>query len=180
MEIGRKGPFGLWMGMTVDEAGIDQPEIAPAKYQTTKVPVPHSAFESYSLQITPKFGLSWVKAIGKDIPTSAYGFELKTGFDALEQRLSTVYGRGNRTDLLIRDSIWNESRDWMMGLLNHERYLLTEWSAEYGSSLKDSLVSIGLIATALDQSTGFLSVEYTFENSEAADAEIAAAEDTAL
>jgi hypothetical protein len=109
----RKGPFGLWMGMTREEIGSESNEVAPGKYRVVTVPKPHSAFESFVLQITPKCGLSWVKAFGHKIETSVYGVELQTAFDSLEKKLFATYGKSNRTDFLMPDSIWNEPRDWM-------------------------------------------------------------------
>jgi hypothetical protein len=176
----RKGPFGLWMGMTLEELGVHYTEVAPGKYQPVSVPISHSAFESYVLQITPRLGLSWVKAIGRTIKTSAYGLELTTEFDSLERRLSAIYGQGRRTDFLMQGSIWNEPRDRMMAFLNQERVLMTVWSHEHGSSLKDSLVTVAEIANAMDAASGYLAVEYSFENSEDADAEVAETEDQAL
>lgn len=176
----RKGPFGLSMGLTLEEVGVDCVEVAPGKYRADSVPMPHSAFEYYVLQITPRHGLSWVKAIGNTIQTSPFGVELTTEFDSFEKKLSAVYGRGHRTDVLLTGSIWDEPRDRMMAFVNRERFLMAEWSSKHGSSLKDSLVSVGLIANALDPTSGYISVEYSFKNAEAADAEIAAAEDLAL
>ncbi len=150
------------------------------KYRIDSVPAPHSAFESYIVQVTPSFGLSWVKAIGKTMRCSACGIELRTEFDSLESRLSATYGKSHRTDMLIPGSIWDEPRDWMDALLVQERYLMTVWDSKHGSTLKDSLASLALIANALDASSGWVVVEYSFENAEAADAAVASTENKAL
>ena len=60
------GPFGLEMGMTIDEIDADATELSPGLYQLPKVPKPHSAFEAYIVKIGPKSGLCWIKAIGKE------------------------------------------------------------------------------------------------------------------
>ena len=139
------------------------------------MPRPHSAFEYYVLQITSQFGLSWIKGIGKTIQTNSFGTQLVGEFNSLEQKLSGVYGLGARTDLLMTGSIWNEPRDYMMGLVQHDRYLMTKWSPS-----RESLVTVAVIATAIDNSSGFVAVEYYFENSDAADAVVAAVEDEVL
>jgi len=140
--MSKKGPFGFWMGMTLEEVGGEPNEIAPAKYLLVTVPKPHSAFESYALQIIPKCGLSWIKAIGHTIQTSVYGVELQKAFDSLQKKLAASYGKGNRTDFLMPGSIWNEPRDWMQSLLNKERYLMAVWSSEHSSTLTNSLMSV--------------------------------------
>jgi hypothetical protein len=176
--MSKKGPFGLWMGMSLADVESEAIEVAPAKYRLLTVPKPHSAFESYILQITPANGLAWIKAIGHNIQTSVYGLELKTAFEVMEKKLSVNYGSGNKTDILLQDSIWNEPRDWMQSLLNRERFMMAEWSMAQGSSLPQGLSSVALITVANDTESGYIAVEYSFENSEAAEAEIAAAEGT--
>ena len=176
----RNGPFRLAMGMSLPEIQGDLQEVAPGKYRTNAVPKPHSAFAYYVLQVTPKQGLSWIKAIGIQISTSVYGVEMRSAFESMKNRLTAVYGKCYVMDFLMQDSIWNEPRDWMQALHNGERALTAIWEPKHGSSLKDSLASVGLMASAIDTTTGYLAIEYSFENSDAADAEIAAKEDEAL
>ena len=178
--MSRMGPFGLRKGMTLAELAGAPREIGIGKYLVSSVPRPHSAFESYALQVTPKTGLSWIKAIGHTIQTSVYGIELQTAFDDLESKLERIYGKGKRTDLLMPGSIWNEPRDWMQAILNKERFLMTMWSAEHGSQLPDALQSVGLVVGAIESDSGFVAVEYAFDNKTESEAEIAAAEDDAL
>jgi hypothetical protein len=54
------------------------------------------------------------------------------------------------------------------------------WSAEKGSKMKDSLVSVALLANATDTETGYIAVEYEFKNHAAAEKEISDMEDDAL
>lgn len=176
----RKGPFGLWMGMTAEDFGAPLVEIAPCMFIVPTVPKPHSAFDQYVGQITPKLGLSWIKAIGKTIDTSGYGVELKSAFDSMEQKLATTYGMQKRNDFLMHDSIWSEPRDWMQAVLSKERILMSEWSRDTGAALTDSLMSVALIAGAYDASTGYITIEYSFEDSAKANMEVAAMEDDAL
>ena len=173
-------PFGLWVGMKTSEIEAPLEEIAPFKYKTTTLPKPHSAFEFYILQITPKSGLSWVKALGKNVPTNGYGFELQSVFSEMEGKLSRSYGRNTRTDALLPGSIWNEPRDWMQALLKRERILVSAWDEKSGATLPEGLTSIYLGVSAVDTESGFISLEYTLENNGESEAEIAAAEDDAL
>lgn len=155
-------------------------EIAPCKFQAPSVPKPHSAFESYVTQISPVAGLSWIKAIGKTIETSGYGVEIRTAFESMEHKLTAAYGKHKKHDFLMHDSIWNEPRDWMQAALSKERVLMSEWSKESGAALTDSLSSVALVMGIYDTSSGYIAIEYSFENIVKAEAEIAALEDDAL
>lgn len=178
--MSRKGPFGLWMGMTENDFSEPLEEIGLCKFLIPVVPTPHSAFEKYVCQITPKLGLSWIKAIGKTIETSSYGIELKSAFENMEQKLNKTYGKRERLDFLMHDSIWNEPRDWMQALANKERVLMSSWNKDSGATLADSLTSIALVTGVYDTSSGYIAIEYSFENGHKADEEIAALEDDAL
>jgi hypothetical protein len=168
------------MGMSLGELSTPLEEIAPAKYVTASVPKPHSAFETYILEIPEKTGLAWVKAVGKALDTNSFGTQIISAFDAMEAKLANTYGRYERHDFLLPGSIWDEAQDWTNSLLRKERILISEWAPQHGSQLVDQLSSVALIASAEDASSGYIAIEYTFENHAAAEAEIAAMEDDAL
>ena len=174
------GPFGLEMGQSLTQIDNDAKQAAPNVYTTSEVPKPHSAFELYALKIGKKNGLCWVKAIGKDIGTSAYGIELKSEFNDMKSKLEKAYGKHETTDVLLPGSIWDEPDDFMMAMIKKERFLMAVWDREQGSSLKDNLESIALIASPGGRDEGYLSLEYSFSNKEVCDKEIAALEDGAL
>lgn len=176
----KKGPFGLEMGMSMAEFNEPLDEIVPGKFYTKTVPKPHSAFESYVLAITQNHGLFWVKGIGKTIQTNPYGIEVLAEFDSIKSKLEKKYGKHDLADFLMLDSIWNEPRDWMQGILNGERVLMAQWAPKYGSILSESLVSIALLASASDTSSGHIVVEYSFKNFTEAELEISALEDESL
>jgi hypothetical protein len=93
----------------------------PFSYTMTSVPVPHPAFESYSVTVTQGDGLCKVMGIGKTLDTNSFGTEIQSAFDELEQALARKYGRHKKFDFLQAGSIWNEPRDWMSGLRHKER-----------------------------------------------------------
>ena len=174
------GPFGLERGMIKKDFTCNLEEIAPHTYILSAVPKPHSAFEVYAAMITPNHGLSWVKAIGDDIHTNPFGIEVRTKFDIMKSKLMSIYQTCEDMDFLMHDSIWNEPRDWMQALENKERILMSVWEAKHGSKMKDSLTSVALVATAKDTSTGYIVVEYEFDNHVAAKNELSSLEDEAL
>lgn len=122
----RKGPFGLWMGMKPEEFPGELKEVAPHKYSTSAPPKVHSAFERYVLEMPPKTGLSWIKAIGRDVQTNVFGTTLSGAFADMLQRLTAVYGRGEVNDFLMPGSIWGDPQDWMVGLLKRDRHLFAK------------------------------------------------------
>ncbi len=176
----RDGPFGLEMGMSLDEIGGMPEEISNGKYKLGNIPNPHPAFEFYAVQVCPKNGLCWIKAIGNDIRTSVYGLELKSAFSEMKEKLERVYGKSKTTDLLMPDSIWNEPKDYMIGLIKQERHLMAIWEGTESSPLKYNLVKVGLIASAKSQNIGYISIEYYFTNYDLCEKELSQQSDEAL
>ncbi len=174
------GPFGLEMGMTLDQIDKNAKMLAPGKYQTKLVPKPHSSFEYYILQISPKTGLCWIKAVGNDLKVNTYGHALQTAFDEMRQRLGTIYGSSELTDRLLPGSIWNEPKDWMPGLVKNERILIAKWNKPKNDSLKGDVDIVVLAAKANKRESGYLAVDYHFKNEANCDKEIDAQADDSL
>lgn len=174
------GPFGLYMGMKLNQLDAQPLENALGKYILKSVPKPHSSFGTYVVQVGNNSGLSWIKAIGKDIATSVYGIELITAFNQMRTKLDNTYAKGELTDVLLPESIWDEPKDWMASLIRKERILMCIWDASKGARLKNNLTSIALGANANDTDSGFLFLEYEFSNNDQCDKEIAAEEDSVL
>lgn len=176
-KVNKGGPFGLYMGMSLEELNSNYDEVAPNTYQISTVPQPHSAFEQYLIKVSPKHGLFWIKAIGKTIVTSRHGIELKLDFQKIVEKLSGTYGKGEISDFLLPGSIWNEPEDFMMGLVNKERTLLSIWE---NHGMKNNLKTIGVIGSAIDGNSGYISLEYYFENDAIAEQELSEIEDDSL
>lgn len=155
-------------------------EIAPHKYKLDKPPRPHPAFEFYVLQIAPSSGLSWIKAVGREISTNGFGTSVSSAFAEMEGKLRSTYGNCERTDLLMLGSIWNEPQDWMMGLLKGDRLLASHWELSTGAKLTEAIESVFLGASAADTDSGFIAIEYALKNHAAATQEIDAAQDDVL
>jgi len=72
----------------------------------------------------------------------------------------------------LPDSIWKDAGDWMMGMVKKDRYLLTQWEGKVESqTLENQLESIILAARASNSGSGYLLLEYIFNNSEQCDNE---------
>lgn len=165
------GPFGVDMGMKVEELGEPESILSTGYYHFATLPKSHPAFEGYVVQATPEQGICWIKAVGLDIPTNEDGSELRAGFEEMRVKLQRVYGKHDMTNHLDPESIWNEPEDFMAGILFDERVYIADWSADYGSTLDDNLIKVGLLAEATENTIGYYSVEYYFENHERCDAE---------
>jgi hypothetical protein len=169
-------PFGIRMNAKKDQLGKIKKEYARYLFELATVPKPHRIFESYIAQATPKSGVCYVKAISVDIQTSAYGGELRSRFDEIKELVASVHGTPRVVDYLKSGSIWNEPRDWTMALRQKERALMANWSAEDGLIMKYGLKQIIVAAAALDTNTGYVVVEYYFDNYDACEAEAKASE----
>lgn len=172
------GPFGIGQGAKLASLG-ETKEIAAGKYTFTPKKV-HPAFETYVALVSDLQGVCWIKAIGKDISTSTYGSELKNKFSSFEGKLSKVYGENKKYDFLMADSIWDEPKDYMPALIKKERTLATLWSAEYNSKMKDNLNSIALLAAGSSRESGYIAIEYEFNNYDACKKEISEKVDDVL
>ena len=173
------GPFGLEMGMKKDQVKIAE-EIAPYTYGLINVPKPHSAFPSIIGRITPNNGLSCIRALGNNIITQGLGLEVKYEFENYINKLSKTYGEARVFNQLMQGSIWNRPEDWMSSIERKERVYMAQWLEEDKLNLPNNLNSISLGVYAYDDHNGQLVLEYYFNNSTAADEEIAALEDDAL
>lgn len=179
------GPFGFKQGLTRDEvesmAGESSTLLPGSKnaYLLNTAPKPHGAFEKYVAVIGDVSGLCVVRGIGKDITSSRHGIQLKTSFNEMDATLSELYGSSEKTDRLLPGSIWKEPEDWMMGLVKEERFLFAKWPRK-GQVLKNDLDSVFLGVRAKSSDTGYLVLEYLFQNHEQCDEESKAAEKSAL
>ncbi|MDO8369135.1 MAG: hypothetical protein Q7S71_00170 [Candidatus Nitrotoga sp.] len=144
------GPFGLEMGTPLSELSkimTLKPDV-PYIYSTPLVPKLHPDFDTYQLVVTPNQGLCKVLAYSRLIKTSAYGSELVSKFNTLNENLTLKYGSPKRYDFVKQGSIWQEPRDWLMGLRKNERTIASIWSNEK-RELPDNINLIQIKAKAL-------------------------------
>lgn len=160
------GPFGVEKGMTLEDlrkVAVLKHE-KPYMYSAKSLPQSHPTFVEFRLLVTPAHGLCKLSAWSDDITTSAYGTELIEKYDRVFESLEMKYGSHQKFDFLSTGSIWDESRDWMMGLYKNERTLATYWDEEENSNLSEGLQLVKLEAHALSSSKGILGLTYEFTN----------------
>lgn len=157
-------PFGFHMGMSLAELRKTVPLVADSTssylFSTTTAPKPNSQFESYLLVVSPKYGLCKLSAIGTNVSTDGYGMEVKQRFSDIKAALTDKYGPSKSYDFLHAGSIWDENQDWMMGIAEHERDMVTFWDSDEHSTLPSNLTAIELQAHALSAHIGYVNVAY--------------------
>ena len=168
------GPFGLDIGKSLDHypgTTFNKIENTNVKYRVENIPTPNKAIESYIVYATEESGICFIKGVGLDITTSAYGTNLQTKYNSVVDALDSKYGATHKkkaTDLLSYGSIWDEPNDYMMSLLKNERYAMVSWKTK---DKVNPLESIYIVQNALRTDVGYLSIEYYGNNKEICDAE---------
>ena len=159
-------PFGLIKGLTIQaiEEATGQKPIQEKNVFIISPPKTHPSFDQYFVRINEKVGLYYIKAIGKPISTSVYGSELLSEYQTVLAGVRKTYGVPKEYNFLKAGSIWSEPNDWMMGLLKKERVLMSVWSINNGLILPDNIKQIILVGVALKQDTGYIVLEYYFDN----------------
>lgn len=174
--------FGLQLGESYEQITkvVSLKKVKPFIYSTPTLPNGNIAFNDYRLIITPKQGLCKIIAWTPNIESSVYGDGVKDKFSALFDALTSKYGKGRKLDTLRPGSIWDDPRDWMMGLAKNERFLTAIWTKKHGDSLSPDVQAIALTAHGVNSSHALISLGYEFTNFDSCLASIKAAENSSL
>jgi hypothetical protein len=158
------GPFGLEMGQSFEELqqlGANPIAITGSKgYFYVTPPSTHSEFEKYLVHIDNDEGVFWIKAIGKDIDDSGYGFNTKSDFDDIRSMLDNAYGKSEIIDILLPDSLWDDPKYWMMGIKQSDRMYSAHWDFSDNPLKSGDIKEIYLSVQVLSSSKGYLVLEY--------------------
>lgn len=156
-------PFGIRLGLSRADAGKVMTMTKtqePDMFLVERPPAAHPDFERYMVLVDDSVGVCKITAIGVSIPSNSFGTQTRERFDDVERSLREKYGAAPRIDFLRRGSIWDEPRDWMMGLAKEDRTLMTAWLRDDSSRFPDNLATILLKANATSSSSGWLSLSY--------------------
>lgn len=141
------GPFGLSMGMNLDEirdaCGGARPEkaaefdfdfgddayvISPEKT--------HSAFDVYFAWVDEDAGLYAIRAASSEIPDDGYGGKCQNRFYSVAESISKTYGKPEIDDAYRGErGLFDGASDWMTALARGDRVLGALWMAESGPDL---------------------------------------------
>jgi len=169
----KPAPFGLKEGARATDFTNLDPSVRRGFFSLNTVPKPDPVFQLYILEIGPTTGLCSIKAIGKRVDTSVTGTELQAVVNHIQMELTEAYGSGRDTGRQPAEDGWKRDSEWMRSLCIGERIYSFEWSARSGSKMKPGITSIVLSANACSQSQGYAVLEYTFDNFDSCERELA-------
>ena len=112
-------PFGLKMGMTIDEIA-EQCEEEPSHLKGDAYiiePVKkHPLFKYYGVYVNKENGLYQIRAMSDEIKCNKYGAEIKNAFSNMKDRIAKTYGRPKVTDKvdMALSSIYQKDDYWFL------------------------------------------------------------------
>ena len=168
------GPFGLEMGMNLDDitkacGGIRPERLENDDRYLVSPTKSHPDFEYYLVWVDDTKGLYCIRAISAEINTSVYGTELKSFFYEMTERLSKTYGEPKIFDEVKKDALFKSDEWWMMALSDGSRILESVWEKESRTvKMSKDLDYVNLYAdtTKYSHDKGYLGLEYGFINRE--------------
>lgn len=176
------GPFGLKEGLSIAELKQIVPDLSKTKsanvYKSATTPKPYPEAQGYYFFVTENAGLCRVSMTVDVDNVNSFGDQLKTALNVLASALKGKYGKPTYSiDGVQKGSLWTEKRYWMMGLVKEERTLELSWFDASGTTEKERKKSkrtypdlpnnisyISLNANALNSTSGWVSLQYTFKN----------------
>lgn len=184
------GPFGLKMGMTIEELekiGAVKTE-DESIYSVSKVPVPNPSFDGYGVKATKETGLCKILAFTPSTNTNSFGDGIKSVHEDLKESLTKKYGKPEKEFNFVKTgSIWREREDFMMGLLKGDRYLSAYWESSDSTTqsktsviLPNNIQSISLKGVATSSDKGYIALNYEFKNFHTCSSITKAAKDKSL
>lgn len=128
----------------------------------TTAPKPHPDMEYYHVGFVEGVGVCRVRGVGKDIRDSRWGDWIRSQVDKIANQVKLKYGSWSEKydDIDAYSATWYNPEDWMMSILEDERYYGYLWELQkprYG------IKSIYVYAGARDVSTGYVDVQFETE-----------------
>lgn len=162
-------PFGLKMGMTIDEIS-EQCESEPSFvkddiYLVTPIKK-HPLFSYYAVYVNESTGLYQIRAISDPITCNKYGTEIQNAFNSVKDRIAKTYGKSRIIDKVDSSSIWKGEKYWFNALRDGARQLTAVWGER--TQLADGLSGVALDCVADKDAFHYedaqLILYYYFEN----------------
>ena len=161
-------PFGLKMGMTIDEIAEqceEEPSFVKDDIYWVKPIKSHPLFSYYAVYVSEKTGLYQIRAISDSVTCNKYGTEIQNAFNSVKDRISKTYGKPriiNKVDSTI-SSFLQKDEYWFQTLKNGARQLSAIWGEN--TELTDNLISVALDCVADNYEDAHLVLYYYFTNS---------------
>lgn len=161
----KDGPFGVVMGEAISTYNDCKPSDLPGIYECTSLPRPHPDFLAYIVKAIDGAGICSVKAATRDIISNGYGDPIRTAADDIAAQISQKYGRSEKYDFLMSQSIWKRPNDWLTGISKSERFYSYLWSKGSKARLRDDIQTISVSAKSSDSTrSGWIFVVFIFTN----------------
>ena len=144
-------PFGLKMGMTLDEIAEqceEEPFFVKDDIYLVKPIKRHPLFSYYAVYVSEKTGLYQIRAISESVTCNDYGTEIQNEFNGVKDRIAKTYGKPriiNKVDSSLSDYM-KQDRNWFYNLRNGARQLSAIWGEKI--ELADNLSSVVLDCVA--------------------------------
>lgn len=162
-------PFGLKMGMTLDEIteacnGLKPIYVENDCYQIYPAKT-HPLFKQYAVFVDSEHGLYCIKAVSNEISTNDYGTEIKNAFAEIEGRISKTYGKPKIIDELSSDYFAKSEQYWVSQLADGARTYAAIWKSSPKNKLNDDLDCVYIYTNAQRfPRSGWIILEYDFNN----------------
>lgn len=166
-------PFGLKMGMTLDEivtaCNGEEPVFIEADRYLITPAKRHPIFAHYMVCVNENTGLYQIKAVSSSIETNKYGTELQNAFYAAKDRVARTYGQPTFPTFIDEidtniEKMYQQNEYWFYTLTDGSRVLAAVWDNEH---LADNLRMVALECVSESgfySGTGYLVLHYYFIN----------------
>lgn len=170
-------PFGLKMGMTIDEISAqceEEPSFMKDDVYLVKPKKNHPLFSYYAVYVNEKVGLYQIRAISDSVTCNKYGTEIQNAFNSVKDRIAKTYGKPkiiDKVDPNILDLL-QKNEYWYRTLKEGSRGLSAIWGEK--TILTDDLVGVALDCVADDgylDGTAHLILYYYFNNAKSVEDE---------
>lgn len=144
-------PFGLKMGMTIDEIAKqceEEPSFVKDDIYLVKPIKKHPLFSYYAVYVNEKTGLYQIRAISDSVTCNDYGTEIQNTFNSVKDRIAKTYGKPkiiNKVDSSLSEYM-RQDKNWFYNLKNGAQQLSAIWGEK--APLADDLVSVALDCVA--------------------------------
>ena len=144
-------PFGLKMGMTIEEIAEqceEEPSFVKDDIYLVKPIKKHPLFSYYAVYVSEKTGLYQIRAISDSVTCNKYGTEIQNAFNSVKDRIAKTYGKRriiNKVDSTI-SSFLQKDEYWFHTLKDGARQLSAIWGEK--TELADNLISVALDCVA--------------------------------
>ena len=152
-------PFGIAIRSSLDELTILH-DFGENKFQV-EAPRPHPLLQTYYVQAGRVAGVVWIKGVTAAIENDSFGYKLREMTDRLAGQMAQKYGTGQKNDLLLPGSIWEDAQYWMNGIAAGERLYSYNWDAMKRSRLPGDLQAIYCGVMAYDTFSGAVAIEFS-------------------